>query len=101
MDASHPRFIDELKTIMSTLEKHIEEEEHSDLPKFEKALSSADLKDVSQNLADSFEKTKGFVPSRSHPSAGEDPQFEGFMGLLTAPIDRLADMFRKFPKVKK
>lgn len=38
-----------------------------------------------------------FVPTRSHPSAPDRPPFETAMGLLAAPIDRLMDMFRKFP----
>jgi hypothetical protein len=48
-------------------------------------------------MAKSFGRTKAFVPSRSHPSAGEKPPFETAMGLLAAPIDHIADLFRKFP----
>lgn len=48
-------------------------------------------------MAESFGRTKAFVPSRSHPNAGEHPPFEIVMGLLTAPIDHVADPFRKFP----
>ncbi|PYH67181.1 uncharacterized protein BO88DRAFT_344867, partial [Aspergillus vadensis CBS 113365] len=38
-----------------------------------------------------------FVPSRSHPSAPDKPPFETAIGLMTAPIDHLADLFRKWP----
>ena len=38
-----------------------------------------------------------FVPSRSHPSAPSKPPFETAVGLLTAPIDHLADLFRSWP----
>lgn len=48
-------------------------------------------------MAKSFGRTKAFVPSRSHPSADEKPPFETAMGLLAAPIDHIADLFRKFP----
>jgi hypothetical protein len=49
-----------------------------------------------QQLATTFGRYKAFVPSRSHPAAGEHPPFETVMGLLTAPIDHVADLFRKF-----
>jgi hypothetical protein len=77
------------------LEKHIEEEENRDLPALEQALKTQAQE--SETLATSFARTKQFVPTRSHPSAGENPPFETVMGLMAAPIDKLADMFRKFP----
>jgi hypothetical protein len=48
-------------------------------------------------MAKSFGLTKAFVPSRSYLSAGEYLPFETVMGLITAPIDYIADIFRKFP----
>ncbi|KAK8091038.1 HHE domain-containing protein [Apiospora phragmitis] len=42
--------------------------------------------------------SKHFVPTRSHPSAGEGPAVETVASLLATPMDKLADMFRKFPK---
>lgn len=84
-----------LKEIWGLLTEHIKEEEGHDLPALEEALKSA--KDESESMAKSFGRTKAFVPSRSHPSAGEHPPFETVMGLLTAPIDHIADLFRKFP----
>jgi hypothetical protein len=77
------------------LSKHIEEEERSDLPTLEGALQKRSGE--SESMAKSFGLTKAFVPSRSHPSAGEHPPFETVMGLITAPIDHIADIFRKFP----
>jgi hypothetical protein len=38
-----------------------------------------------------------FTPTRSHPSAPNKPPFETVVGLMTAPIDKLRDMFTKFP----
>jgi hypothetical protein len=78
---------------MEDLRQHIKEEEEHDLPKLESALSQEE----SQSLSKSFARTKAFVPSRSHPSAPNKPPFETAIGLLTAPIDHIGDLFRKFP----
>jgi len=99
MSATDEDYIPTLKELMAQLSTHIKEEENDDLPALEKALSQGH-DGVSDSLATSFERTKAFVPSRSHPSAGEHPPFETVMGLLTAPMDRIADMFRKFPDKK-
>jgi hypothetical protein len=97
MRAEDPDYVSQIKSLMADLEQHIKEEEKDDLPALEKALSISENKDVSATLAKNFGRTKAFVPSRSHPSAGENPPFETVMGLLTAPIDHIADIFRKFP----
>jgi hypothetical protein len=77
------------------LDQHIKEEENGDLPTLEKHTPA----DESAKLADSFNKTKAFVPSRSHPSAPDDGgPFETVMGMMAAPLDRLGDLFRKFPR---
>ena len=81
---------------MADMSQHMKEEEGSDLPELEKALTADD----SADLAKSFERTKMFVPSRSHPSAPNRPPFETLAGLLAAPIDKLGDLFRRFPKNK-
>ena len=53
-------------------------------------------------MANSFKRTKMFVPTQSHPSAPAKPPFETVAGLMAAPIDHLKDMFKKFPEdVKK
>ncbi|EXK23198.1 hypothetical protein FOXG_16747 [Fusarium oxysporum f. sp. lycopersici 4287] len=95
MKPKEPEYIPKLKELWAVLSKHIEEEERSDLPALEDALQkhSGD----SESMAKTFGLTKAFVPSRSHPSAGEHPPFETVMGLITAPIDHIADIFRKFP----
>lgn len=93
MRPSDPQFIPTIKELMEDLSQHIKEEETTDLPKLEAALSQED----SQSYAKSFGRTKMFVPSRSHPSAPDKPPYETVVGLLTAPIDHLADLFRKWP----
>jgi hypothetical protein len=94
MSADQPEYKQQLKSLMDDLSQHIKEEEQDDLPALEKALSDSD----SEGLATSFERTKMFVPTRSHPSAPDRPPFETAMGLMAAPMDKLMDMFRKFPQ---
>jgi hypothetical protein len=98
MDAADSNYVPKIKEVWSVLGPHIKEEETDDLPTLEKALAAPENKGASESLATNFGRTKMFVPSRSHPSAGENPLFEGPMGMLAAPIDHIADMFRKFPE---
>ncbi|KAJ5373906.1 hypothetical protein N7517_005912 [Penicillium concentricum] len=93
MTPSDIRFLPAIRELMDNLSKHIKEEELTDLPKLEEALSQED----SESYAKSFSRTKMFVPSRSHPSAPDKPPYETAVGLLMAPIDHLADLFRKWP----
>jgi len=88
-------YVPKIKEIWSQLTEHMKEEEEHDLPALEAALRSD--AGTSESMAKSFGRTKAFVPTRSHPSAGENPPFETVMGLLTAPFDHVADIFRKFP----
>ncbi|KAK9241808.1 hemerythrin HHE cation binding domain-containing protein [Lipomyces tetrasporus] len=90
----NPQFIPTIESLMKDLVQHIKEEETSDFPKLQNALQIEE----SEKLAKSFGRTKAFVPSRSHPSAPNKPPFETVAGLLATPIDRLADLFRKFPE---
>lgn len=78
---------------MQDLAQHILEEETNDLVKLDSVLSPEE----SDRLSRSFNRTKMFVPTRSHPSTPNKPPFETAVGLLAAPIDRLQDMFRKWP----
>jgi len=89
-----PDFLPTLEELMNDLNTHIREEENDDLLALETIIQTTD----SESMAKSFERTKAFVPSRSHPSAPDKPPFETVVGLMTAPIDHLADLFRKFPK---
>lgn len=97
MKAADSGYVTKLKELWTVLSQHIKEEETEDLPLLEKALSSEENRGSSESLAKNFDRTKILVPSRSHPSAGENPWFEGPMGLLLGPIDHVADILRKFP----
>jgi hypothetical protein len=94
MSPTDPEFDSTIKSLMEDLKEHIREEEQEDLPKLEEALE----KTYSEDLAKSFQRTKMFVPTHSHPMAPSRPPFETVAGLMAAPIDKLRDMFRKFPK---
>lgn len=94
MSPSDPQFIPTLKALMKDLAQHIKEEETHDLPMLEQALT----KEESESFSKSMGRTKMFVPSRAHPSAPDKPPFETAVGLLAAPIDHLADLFRKWPE---
>lgn len=85
-----------LDALYKDLQKHIKDEEAHDLPMLEKAFGTNH--DVTTSMAKSFERTKMFTPTRSHPSAPDKPPFETVVGLLSAPIDKLGDLFRKFPQ---
>ncbi|KAJ5751677.1 hypothetical protein N7520_008594 [Penicillium odoratum] len=93
LKSSDSQFLPTLKALMVDLSQHIKEEEADDLPKLEEVLSQEE----SEEYSTSFGRTKMFVPSRSHPSAPDKPPYETAVGLLAAPIDHLADLFRKWP----
>jgi len=99
LKASDPAFKITLESLYSTLKVHVEEEEHDDLPALEKAFEKQSTStDTSESYAKSFQRTKHFVPTKSHPSAPDKPPFETVAGLMTAPMDKLMDLFQKFPK---
>ncbi|PGH10209.1 hypothetical protein AJ79_05462 [Helicocarpus griseus UAMH5409] len=93
MKPTDANFEPTINSLMSHLSEHIKAEEADDLPALENALSNED----SEALSKSFKRTKMFVPTRSHPAAPDKPPFETAVGLMTAPIDKIADMFRRFP----
>lgn len=58
-----------IKKLMSELTEHIKKEEEDDLTALERHLPSGE----SERLATSFQRTKMFVPTRSHPAAPNQP----------------------------
>lgn len=77
---------------MGDLKQHIHEEETSDLPKLEAALSE----EKSRDLSKSFGRTKMFMPSKAYSSGPWKPRFETAVGLMTTLIDLLVDLFRQW-----
>ncbi|KAF7532799.1 hypothetical protein G7054_g7625 [Neopestalotiopsis clavispora] len=94
LSPTDPNFSPLLESIYQDLQQHIAQEESDDLVALEQAISSAE----SSQLRTLFERTKAFTPTRSHPSAPNKPPFETVVGLMTAPVDKLRDLFRKFPE---
>ncbi|KAF8474808.1 hemerythrin HHE cation binding domain-containing protein [Kalaharituber pfeilii] len=93
LSSTDTEFTPTLKELYKALQDHITHEESNDLPTLESAMTG----DATAEMAKSFERTKLFVPSRSHPSAPDKPPFETVAGLMAAPLDKLADIFRRFP----
>ncbi len=93
LSATNDNFIPTLQSLWSDLEHHIQEEERDDLPALEQNIDESS----SHDLATSFSRTKHFVPTHSHPSAPDKPPYETAAGMLATPIDKLIDMFKKFP----
>ncbi|KAF9481768.1 HHE domain-containing protein [Pholiota conissans] len=82
-----------LQSVVELLRPHNDSEEKNDLPLLLKAISADD----SAAAARSFKRTKKFAPTRAHPGAPDKPPFETVAGLMTAPIDKLKDLFSTFP----
>ncbi|KAF8883419.1 hypothetical protein BD779DRAFT_1443967 [Infundibulicybe gibba] len=85
-----------LKDIMTHLHKHNDSEEQEDLPLLEPTIGV----DGSSMAATNFTRTKKFAPTRAHPSAPNKPPFETLAALMAAPMDKLKDLFTKFPTEK-
>jgi hypothetical protein len=81
---------------MGNLHHHIEHEKNEDMPRLEGLISRQE----SEAIARSFQRTKGIVPTRSHPAAPTEFYAESIVGLLTMPIDRMRDWLRDFPDEK-
>ncbi|CRG90990.1 putative hemerythrin-like protein C869,06c [Talaromyces islandicus] len=90
---SNPQFIPIIKALMVDVCRYIDDEETNDLMKLEESLNGKD----NNSLAKSFVRTKALVPSRSHPKSPRRPPLETVFSLVTAPIDQMADMFRRWP----
>ncbi|KAI1383574.1 uncharacterized protein F4822DRAFT_434685 [Hypoxylon trugodes] len=87
------KFLPTLEDLFQDLKRHIKEAEEGDLVKLEDALGLTRSKELCQK----FEKTKWFSPTRSHPGAPNKPPFETAVAFMTAPIDKVRDLFTKFP----
>jgi hypothetical protein len=93
LKAGHADFDTLLKKVMEELGTHVKQEEEVDIPKVVEAIPIEEQ----TRLGEEFERTKMFVPTRPHPSAPRKPPFETVAGLMSAPLDKLMDVFRSFP----
>ena len=94
MDITDPEFIPTAQTLMGELQNNTIQETTNDLVKLEGAITP----DESNRLAKSFNRTKVFMPTRAHPGMPDRPPYETAIGLMTAPVDQLADVFRQWPE---
>jgi hypothetical protein len=93
MSPDSSEFFPLFEVLLKDLHEHIQHESQEDMPRLEKLLS----KEESIKLAKQWERTKIMTPTRSHPSAPDQPPWETLAGLLAAPIDKLGDLMRSFP----
>ncbi|CRL18026.1 unnamed protein product [Penicillium camemberti] len=94
LNSSDPRFFPTITMLMEGLARHMRDEEANDLVILEETLTS----DESEELGETLSRTKMFLPSRSHLYDLDNPRFETVADLITAPLDRLQDLFRKWPE---
>ncbi|KAI1406079.1 hypothetical protein F4819DRAFT_507642 [Hypoxylon fuscum] len=94
LEAENPDFEPTFSNLYSDLQQHVKQEEEHDIPRLEAKLDHESL----SQLTTSFERTKYLAPTRSHPLSSQTPPFETAAALLSASIDKIADVFRKFPK---
>ncbi|KAJ5234121.1 uncharacterized protein N7469_003289 [Penicillium citrinum] len=93
LHCSDPRFVPTITDLMDDLAVHIHTEETLDLVKLESAITAEE----SDRLARSFCRTKWFAPTRAHPSMPDRPPYATAAALITAPLDRLKDLFCWWP----
>ncbi|CAG7969654.1 unnamed protein product [Penicillium salamii] len=94
LNCSDARFLPTITVLMDGLTQHMREET-VELVNLESYLALEE----SEQLAESLRSTKIFVPSQSHPEIRQPP-YETAAGLLTAPLDHLQDLFKKWPEDK-
>ncbi|KAJ5083875.1 hypothetical protein NUU61_008454 [Penicillium alfredii] len=93
LPCSDPRFIPTITILMDDFAQHMHDVETIDLVKLESAITPKE----SERLGKSFDRTKIFMPTRSHPSLPDRPPYETATGLMAAPLDHLQDIFRRWP----
>jgi hypothetical protein len=91
LNSSDPRFLSTITVLMDGLTQHMSDEtvELIDLE------AHLDI-DESEELAESLNRTKIFVPSLPHPNMPDRPPYETAAGLLTAPLDQLQGLFKQW-----
>ncbi|CAG8126409.1 unnamed protein product [Penicillium olsonii] len=92
LNCSDARFLPTITVLMEGLTQHMRDET-IELANLDSYLGLEE----SEQLAESLESTKMFVPSMSHPEIPNTP-YETVTGLLAAPLDHLQDMFKKWPE---
>jgi len=83
-----------LDEMMTNLVDHMNHEETDEFPKLDATIPQGDL----DSYAMKFEHRKMIAPTRPHPGAPDSGGMtQTLAALLTAPIDKIRDMFKDFP----
>ncbi|KAI6028899.1 hypothetical protein F5J12DRAFT_715014 [Pisolithus orientalis] len=82
-----------LSKVNDVLAEHMKGEEEHDLPLLESKLQTEE----SYNAEREFQRTKALAPTRPHPTAPDKPPYEILAGFLALPMDKIKDLFSKFP----
>jgi hypothetical protein len=85
LKSSDPRFLPTITGLMDDLAKHFHDVETIDLPQLENHITS----DESEQLANSLQRAKAFVPSDSRPSVPDKPLYKTAAEMITAPLENL------------
>ncbi|EJD45988.1 HHE domain-containing protein [Auricularia subglabra TFB-10046 SS5] len=93
LEVGTPEFDRLMNQVMDHLKHHNDDEERDDLPALEPTLGDEN----SHKAAQTFSRTKNFVPTRAHPSAPNKPPYETLVGFLALPIDTIRDWFDSWP----
>ncbi|KXJ91590.1 hypothetical protein Micbo1qcDRAFT_234062 [Microdochium bolleyi] len=95
MKPDNDQFKTKLEGLYSKFQNNVKNLEEDTIQKLEKSMSLTQSKE----LCLSYERTKNLAPTRSHPNApNSSVGFETASPLLTAPLDKLRDLFRTFPE---
>jgi hemerythrin superfamily protein len=90
MDPQDERFDAKVTVLKELVLHHAKEEERDMFPQVRKALSSADLRDLGEQM----EKAKKAAPTHPHPRSPDEPPGNVVVGAAAAIVDRGRDALR-------
>jgi hemerythrin superfamily protein len=88
MDPSHERYGAKVTVLIENVRHHVEEEEGDLFPTIRKALDTAQLRKLGEDLV----AAKRTAPTRPHPEAPDTPPGNIVAQVLTAPFDAAANL---------
>ena len=88
MDPNDPQFGVLMQQLMTSIKKHIGEEENDVFPKFRAAVSQSEL----DKLGKTVQALKKIGPTHPHPMAPDHPPFNALLAPGAALIDRARDL---------
>lgn len=94
LDVKGESFDDKFTYAFLKFEEHSIDEENNELP----ALVNSCEPQTLLKLGRKFARVKAFVPTHPHPHAPQKPPLHTVAGLMTTPIDKTRDLFRKFTR---